>query len=399
VIWNNKKNVARGRMSWFLRCCLLVVVMIGAAPLAWSHGGPNAGKHLKPFSPAQAVLDTKCCVFETVGVKSGRIRYLARDVDERARRVRDALGLDGWGAPVVVRMVHDFDDLHDDETVPEVQRLGSWVGGVAFPERRIVVVRTKNRSVEDTQSTLLHELVHVYVGERGNFKELPRWFSEGVAMYFADERFQEHLRATMMAASRNQLPTMELLTDYFPNDPGSVNLAYATSHSFLTWVMVSRGGDYTIQNILDRLITGFSFERAFQREIGDSVAEMERAWLETMETGSWLPWLWSLPNMMWFFMSVLFVYGWFRYRGEKKKILQRMDEQERALDVAFHAVTYPEDDRPESDVINAAEEAPSGDGGRVDGVLVPRVDRGFMHNVDGAELGITRITPPDEIVH
>ena len=67
-----------------------------------------------------------------------------------------------------------------------------WAVGCAFPlSRRIVIQNPKHITLAKFQLTqvLRHEIAHVLFGQctRKAVKEIPLWFIEGIAIYFADE--------------------------------------------------------------------------------------------------------------------------------------------------------------------------------------------------------------------
>ena len=67
-----------------------------------------------------------------------------------------------------------------------------WAVGCAFPlSRRIVIQNPKHIALAKLQlvQVLRHEIAHVLFGQctRKAVKEIPLWFIEGIAIYFADE--------------------------------------------------------------------------------------------------------------------------------------------------------------------------------------------------------------------
>jgi len=67
-----------------------------------------------------------------------------------------------------------------------------WAVGCAFPlSRRIVIQNPKHIALAKLQlvQVLRHEIAHVLFGQctRKAVKEIPLWFIEGIAIYFAEE--------------------------------------------------------------------------------------------------------------------------------------------------------------------------------------------------------------------
>jgi hypothetical protein len=189
-------------------------------------------------------------------------------------------------APVTLEWATRSDELH---------RRG-WNGsqtiaGLAVPsESRIVLFAPALASRPDRmRSVLLHEVVHLHVHASTVNAELspPRWLDEGLAMWISgtwdlgfDWRANDSSLLTDAAAARTLLP-FEDLDASFPAGPFFA-LAYAQSHSFISWI-VEHHGEESLRAILRGLDRNLELDASFATATGRGFSDAEREWRHSIE--------------------------------------------------------------------------------------------------------------------
>ncbi len=153
---------------------------------------------------------------------------------------------------------------------------------VAFAEperRRIVLNLSRMKSPETLQSTLKHELCHLYV-HRASGGRLPRWLNEGFCQYVStglSELLVSHTYEDLLKASERGglLPIHSL--DRFPEDDSLMVLAYEESRSFVEF-LVKRKGIRTVLKLLEMLKKGIPPDRGVKGLYGLSLDELQHQW-------------------------------------------------------------------------------------------------------------------------
>ncbi|MGC8741237.1 MAG: hypothetical protein ACP5UB_07250 [Candidatus Sumerlaeaceae bacterium] len=184
--------------------------------------------------------------------------------------------------------------------------------------------------------TLLHELVHCYLGLRLK-TSLPRWFEEGVAVIAADEvNFDDAAEVAIAALLHRTIPLRELAW-HFPSQAERQRLAYRQSASVVRFLMNEQGG--TLSSLLEPFL-GPDGERRIAELWNPLYLEpLELRWKHSVI--SWQSWVIALSRSgsFWVLVALLTVLAW--YLRKQRSIAQRRqwEEEERIYGV------FDEDER------------------------------------------------------
>ena len=123
-----------------------------------------------------------------------------------------------------------------------------WAVGCAFPlSRRIVIQNPKHIALAKLQlaQVLRHEIAHVLFGQctRKAVKEIPLWFIEGIAIYFADEWVPSRHETLLKHVFSKSILPLQALARSFPRSQAGADLAYAQSQDTLRWLVERKGRD------------------------------------------------------------------------------------------------------------------------------------------------------------
>ncbi|MEZ5989468.1 MAG: hypothetical protein R3F30_10150 [Planctomycetota bacterium] len=239
------------------------------------------------------------------GLQDARVRVVApalgpevraavgRDADRLARVLERRLGRP-FPRTVELHLVPRLGDL--PAPIREAF-VGMTVGLAELHEARIWLVRAKLGSAppDDLRTTLLHELAHVWLGERelalaGGARRLPAWFHEGFAQYLAGEGYyggSDEVLATNLAFGR--LVAWADLDRAMPRDARDRRLAYAQSLSYFGYC-VGRLGLRAVLATAEawlaspgRTLDGILYDRE-----DHTFTELEAAWLQWESAGGGL---------------------------------------------------------------------------------------------------------------
>jgi hypothetical protein len=160
-----------------------------------------------------------------------------------------------------------------------------WVGGQAISPFNIVVLAATPSTLE-LDLLLAHELTHIVVDQAAAnpFTVLPSWIHEGLATINESSgkpRFN-YRRIVNNALDRGALLSLRGLTGSFPASSDRAILAYAQSHSLLTYV-TNRYGSDSIRHLLHAYRHGVDDDEAVRTAIGINLDQLEQDWLEYFE--------------------------------------------------------------------------------------------------------------------
>lgn len=206
-----------------------------------------------------------------------------------------------------------------------------WADGTAWPKLGLVFLRSPGIRPGDAaplEQVLVHELVHILVGQAFGEKEPPHWLQEGLASYIAGETGPERT-ASLIAHSPDTLLRFKDLEEGFPTDPLVARLAYAQSGDLIAW-LANRYGEGVLGELVRKMAAGESMTVALRQATGGSPIDLEAAWRERWSD----PWF-RVPEALGGLTVAVLVGGgiaaWFRIRRRNQKRLEKWEKEEQAV--------------------------------------------------------------------
>ena len=214
-----------------------------------------------------------------------------------------------------------------------------WAVGCAFPlSRRIVIQNPKHIALAKLQlvQVLRHEIAHVLFGQctRRAVKEIPLWFIEGIAIYFADEWVPgRHETLLKHIFSKSILPLHELARG-FPRSQAGADLAYAESQDAVRWLVEIKGREVLFA-LITELHAGNNFSSAFEATVGWDLATFDERWRESLtERYRWAS-LFSNSYILWGGTGGLALLGYLVCLHRRRRHLNKLAQQEDTVDTFF----------------------------------------------------------------
>jgi hypothetical protein len=185
--------------------------------------------------------------------------------------------------------------------------------GFAVGEDNLVVLfpsRSLTYPQDTLEDVLHHEVAHVLITRAAGGRPVPRWFHEGLAM--AAERtwgFEDQARLfqelTLVAPT-----TLDEVNALFEQGEGARIRAYILAGAFVRELMHQHGPS-TPGDVLALMAAGASFENAFTRAVGHSVAVEESAfWNRHRFWTAWGSFL-TTTTALWMGMTLLALAAFF----------------------------------------------------------------------------------------
>ncbi|MFT7580194.1 MAG: hypothetical protein ACI9MR_001861 [Myxococcota bacterium] len=212
---------------------------------------------------------------------------------------------------------------------PDGAPMAEWAAGVAFIGARRVVLRAHGSALFTLRETFDHELSHILLHEVAADGRLPRWFSEGVAIWQSGEGVLGRLETAHLAALTGNLLPMEAIDRRFPNQGATVSLAYAQSALFTRHLM-QRYGAVRVLSLARAIGAGQTFEAAFATSLGAPVSDVFEAWSDGLEGRSTIWVLFSNEGFFWVLMAFLFIFAAIVQLRNRRLALADMEQEELA---------------------------------------------------------------------
>lgn len=233
--------------------------------------------------------------------------------------------------PAEVRIVSSPQEMKD--VAPEGKPPPVWSGAVAYPEYNMIIVPLRNHlgsPLPEINTVMEHEFSHLALRRALNEAEVPRWFSEGVAIQQSEKSsFRRHW-LVWLAARRDRLMPLNQIEEY-PDQVIEVNLAYAQAADFVG-LMLKEGGWLSIRALIRRLKEGAEFDEAVEYAFGRTLASLETEWRSgLMSRWQWIP-LVTGTGAVWGLIVALFFLAYYFARKRKKKRLKEMAVEEATLE-------------------------------------------------------------------
>lgn len=227
-------------------------------------------------------------------------------------------------AGVTVYLLPDINDyfiaLGSQGRAPE------WSAGLTILRDGVILIRLAPRGTTrvEAEMTLAHELNHAalrrYVGENA----VPHWFYEGLAMTATDDWNLQRAEVLSTAAMGGRLLDLSGIDEAFGKTGTLVDLAYAQSAHFVSWLAKDFGDD-AVRQLIRETSNGVSFDTAFYHAFGRSPKAAFALWRDHMSRGeSFLASLFSHDGLF-FFISIFAAFAlsvalWRRSRLRRERL-------------------------------------------------------------------------------
>jgi hypothetical protein len=171
-----------------------------------------------------------------------------------------------------------------DEVREAVKFTADWVGGVAFPKHKVIIITGIPGQDEWFASVIPHEMSHLLLEAHtfnclGNW--LPNWFREGVAECAESEMDEDDSDRIRFAYRNDMLPSLRSLVLSFSQDSQQADLDYLVSKAVVDYLIQEYRAE-KMGELLDQLGTGQMIDPALQEVYGFDTDGLDAAWRKSL---------------------------------------------------------------------------------------------------------------------
>ncbi|MCL2723104.1 MAG: peptidase MA family metallohydrolase [Polyangiaceae bacterium] len=243
-------------------------------------------------SAAQAHLPPLPAGYVTKDLGWARFSYPPEAAERVASLLRDANAVRAELAGVLGQPALDRIEIRVAQTVSDMARLApselpppDYADGVAYPRLRLMLLSMlapRGGEAVDLDRVFRHELAHLALDEAVAGQHVPVWFNEGLAMSLSSENRFDRLGVLWNATVSGTLLPLSELDRNFPNNHFEVNIAYAQSGDFVSFLM-RRSDRARFAAMIRRVREGVAFDRALADAYGTDLRKLEFQWRSDLE--------------------------------------------------------------------------------------------------------------------
>jgi len=206
---------------------------------------------------------------------------------------------------------------------PEGARVPSWAAGVAYPEQNLIILKTPRLLPGmDLKEVLLHEIVHVILGQKFGARPIPTWLNEGLTMHLAGEWGWSRQIAMARAVASNRLIPLDRLVKGFPENRLEAETAYAQSYYFVAFLR-DRYGPAVLGRLIQNLGLGISPPNALLQATGLRASDLTDEFAHWLSRRFSIFWYLTGPSAVWFLAGLLILAAWLvRKRSAARKMAE-----------------------------------------------------------------------------
>lgn len=176
-----------------------------------------------------------------------------------------------------------------DDLINALNHTTDWMGGVAFPEYRIILLAIEpDTDMVWPKDSIPHELAHLVFDQRtanclGGYP--PSWLNEGFAMYAEGPVTEEDSAPVLEALKNGTLQSFTSIANGFPADTQRAHLAYAQSKMMVDFIMQTYGVE-TFEALLDQFKNGENTNDALITIFGLDTNGLDQTWRASLGFGT-----------------------------------------------------------------------------------------------------------------
>lgn len=173
-----------------------------------------------------------------------------------------------------------FEALHSPGRGPE------WAAGLTILRDGVILIRLSSHGTAriEPEKTLAHELNHAALRRFAQDNYFPHWFYEGLAMTATDDWDINRAESLGKAAMSGQLLELDEIDAAFGKTGTIVDLAYAESAHFVSWIAKEKGDD-AMKLLIRKVSNGEEFDKAFIDVYKRSPKAAFKIWYDSISRG------------------------------------------------------------------------------------------------------------------
>ncbi len=204
------------------------------------------------------------------------------------------------------------------------ENIPQWSDGIAAPIHNTIILKSPRwiPSETDNKAIATHELTHIILARAVKGNPIPRWFNEGLAVYYSGEKGYASSTLVSKALLTDSIIPLNDIDEVLQFHVDKAQLAYQESYLAIDYLMNQYGSD-SVKKIIQKLGDGLNLNQALLRVIDLDLWEFEDEWLDYIKRKYRWHFMIEFDNYLWVLILALFIIGFIIMRRRNKKTIQR----------------------------------------------------------------------------
>jgi hypothetical protein len=204
-----------------------------------------------------------------------------------------------------------------------------WGEAVADLRRRLIVLKSPRWSRPSRQLHILviHELTHLLLAEALDGAQAPRWFNEGLAIFYAkDPSYAEATLVSRALLSGEMIP-LEHIDDLLNFQQTKAQLAYQESYLAVRFIL-ERWGPEGLRKLVEAFRSSPDLDTSFKTALGIDFVDFQSDWYDFIRKNYRWHFLLEFDTYIWFLILFLFIAAFIAIRLRNLRTLRRWQREE-----------------------------------------------------------------------
>jgi hypothetical protein len=204
-----------------------------------------------------------------------------------------------------------------------------WSDGFAAPLKNLIILKSPNWMPPgtDIEAIAIHELTHIILNRAAKGNVIPRWFNEGLAVFYSGEKGYAASTLISKALLTSSIIPLGDIDEVLQFHKEKAQLAYQQSYLAVDYLFRHYGKE-AVKYIIDKLGEGIDLNQAFIEVIDRDLWEFEDEWYQYIKQKHRWHFLVEIDNYLWVLILALFVFGFIVIRRRNKRTIARWQEEE-----------------------------------------------------------------------
>jgi len=204
-----------------------------------------------------------------------------------------------------------------------------WGDGLAAPVKNLIILKSPNWMPPETDNAAIaiHELTHIMLNRAARGNPIPRWFNEGLAVFYSGEKGYAASTLISKALVTSSIIPLSDIDEVLQFHKEKAQLAYQQSYLAIDYLFRHYGSD-AVKHIIHKLGEGLDLNQAFIEAIDRELWEFEDEWYQYIKQKHRWHFLVEIENYLWVLILALFIIGFIVIRRRNKRTIARWQEEE-----------------------------------------------------------------------
>ena len=204
-----------------------------------------------------------------------------------------------------------------------------WSEGVASPSKNLVILKSPNIMPDHAEigKIAIHELTHILLNKAVHGNPIPRWFNEGLAVYYSGEKAFASGSLISKALITKSIIDLNDIDDVLVFNRDKAQLAYQESYLAVVYLFEQFGKD-KVKEIISELGKGHTIDQALLNVIEMDLCDFENEWNQYIKKKYRWRFLVDFDNYLWIMMLALFLLGFLLMRLRNRRTIKRWEEED-----------------------------------------------------------------------